>query len=100
VRTRDPDPIPAAVDASQCSLGSLGETPHFLRRRGRWLGPVLGPETEGAHAQQGTSESIKSQPIYPDDHVAAAINAGLELRRHGRYIDPNHRTGLREFAGL
>jgi hypothetical protein len=46
------------------------------------------------------SGSVTSQPIYPDDPVTAAINAGLELRRHGRYIDPNHRTGPREFAGL
>ena len=100
MRTRDPDPIPGVVDSSQCSLGSLGETPHFLPRRGRCLGPALGPETEGADAQQGMSGSVTSQPIYPDDPVTAAINAGLELRRHGRYIDPNHRTGPREFAGL
>lgn len=39
-------------------------------------------------------------PVHADDHVVAAINAGLELRRHGRYIDPDHRTDLRRLAGL
>lgn len=43
---------------------------------------------------------VGDQPGHPEDHVAAAINAGLELRRHGRYIDPSYRTGLRELAGL
>ena len=40
------------------------------------------------------------QPPQVDDHVAAAINAGLELRHHGRYVDPDRRTELRELAGL
>ena len=43
---------------------------------------------------------VGDQPVHTDDHVVAAINAGLELRRHGRYIHPDHRTGLRELAGL
>ena len=43
---------------------------------------------------------VGGQPTYPDDHVAAAINAGLELRRHGRYIDPDLRSGFRQLAGF
>ena len=43
---------------------------------------------------------VGDQPVHADDHVVAAINAGFELRRHGRYIDPDHRTGLRQLAGL
>lgn len=35
-----------------------------------------------------------------DDHVAAAINAGLELRQHARFVRPKGRTDLRELAGL
>jgi len=41
-----------------------------------------------------------SSPTHPDDHVAAAINAGLELRHHGRFVDSKGRTGLRELVGL
>lgn len=40
------------------------------------------------------------QPIRSDDHVAAAINAGLELRHHSRFVDPKGRSDLRQLAGL
>jgi hypothetical protein len=43
---------------------------------------------------------LGEQPSRTDDHVVAAINAGLELRYHGRYVDPSRRTQLRELAGL
>ena len=39
-------------------------------------------------------------PTHTDDHVAAAINAGLELRHHSRFVDSKGRTDLRELAGL
>ena len=35
-----------------------------------------------------------------DDHAAAAINAVLEFRHHGRHMEPGQRTRLRELAGL
>ena len=35
-----------------------------------------------------------------DDDVLAAINASLELRRHGRRLHPTRQTMLRELAGL
>ena len=40
------------------------------------------------------------QPAHPDDHVAEAINAGLELRHHSRYVRPDRRTDIRQLAGL
>ena len=40
------------------------------------------------------------QPTHHDDHVAEAINAGLELRHHSRYVNPNGRIDLRQLAGL
>ena len=39
-------------------------------------------------------------PSHPDDHVAAAINAGLELRHHGRFVHDKGRSDLRKLAGL
>ena len=36
----------------------------------------------------------------PDDHVLTAINASLELRRHGRRLRPSRQTMLRDLAGL
>ena len=36
----------------------------------------------------------------PDDDVLTAINASLELRRHGSRLRPRHRTMLRALAGL
>lgn len=39
-------------------------------------------------------------PAESDDHVAAAINAGLELRHHGRYVTPQRRPDLRDIVGL
>lgn len=43
---------------------------------------------------------VGDQQAHSEDHVAAAINAGLELRHHSRYIDPSYRTGLRQLTGL
>jgi len=49
----------------------------------RWLTTYLGDER-----------------THTDDHVSAAINAGLELRHHSRFVDPERRTDLRQLAGL
>ena len=49
----------------------------------RWLAISLGTESENR-----------------DDHVMAAINAGLELRHHGRYVHPDWRPDLRELVDL
>lgn len=35
-----------------------------------------------------------------DDDVLTAINASLELRRHGRRVHPSRQTRLRDLAGL
>ena len=35
-----------------------------------------------------------------DDGVLTAINASLELRRHGRRVHPSRQTMLRDLAGL
>ena len=35
-----------------------------------------------------------------EDHVRAAINAGLELRRHSAHIAEDHETDLRALVGL
>ncbi len=49
----------------------------------RWLSTYLGKEV-------GTF----------DDDVLTAVNAGLELRRHGRRLHPGRQAMLRELAGL
>ena len=43
---------------------------------------------------------LEQQQPPTDDHAAAAINAVLELRHHGRYIEPTSRARLRELAGM
>jgi hypothetical protein len=35
----------------------------------------------------------------PDDHILAAINAGLELRHHGRYVSRYGRRELQDLVG-
>ena len=42
---------------------------------------------------------LKKEAAPVDDDVLTAVNAGLELRRHGR-LHPGRRTMLRELAGL
>jgi len=36
--------------------------------------------------------------VQPDDHILAAINAGLELRHHGRYVSHAGRRELRSLV--
>ena len=36
----------------------------------------------------------------PDDHILAAINAGLELRHHGRYISRHGRRELQDLVAV
>lgn len=49
----------------------------------RWLAGNLGEET-----------------VTVEDHVLAAINATLELRHHGHWLDAGRQTSLRALAGL
>ena len=49
----------------------------------RWIATHLGKEVESS-----------------DDDVLTAINASLELRRHGHRLHPSRQTMLRELAGL
>lgn len=51
-----------------------------------------------SEVQRWLTTHFPDQPDDPDDHVAAAINAGLELRHHGRYVTPSRRSELRELA--
>ena len=48
-----------------------------------WLWASLGEETAGV-----------------EDHALAAINASLELRHHGHWLDADRQTSLRALAGL
>ena len=48
----------------------------------RWLTTSLGEETASS-----------------EDHVVAAINASLELRQHGHWLDAGRQTSLRALAG-
>ncbi|MEE8368962.1 MAG: DNA-binding protein [Thermoanaerobaculia bacterium] len=36
----------------------------------------------------------------PEDHILEAINAGLELRHHGRYVSRDDRRELQELVGV
>ena len=49
----------------------------------RWLAASLGEETAAV-----------------EDHALAAINASLELRHHGHWLDAGRQTSLRALAGL
>ena len=49
----------------------------------RWLAASLGEETGAV-----------------EDHALAAINASLELRHHGHWLDAGRQTSLRALAGL
>ena len=49
----------------------------------RWLATSLGEETASS-----------------EDHVVAAINARLELRHHGHWLDAGWQTSLRALAGF
>jgi hypothetical protein len=78
----------------------------LLLRRGRWIRPALGPETEGADAQVATPESARThchhngaanadparhqtpsvigseQPLTPPPTLAALARGGNEDRTH------------------
>lgn len=69
-------PPPATSPTSRYRLWRWSEV-------ARWLAISLGTESENR-----------------DDHVTAAINAGLELRHHSRYVHPDWRPDLRELVDL
>lgn len=44
--------------------------------------------------------SLGEKPASVEDHALVAINASLELRHHGHWLDAGRQTSLRALAGL
>ena len=44
--------------------------------------------------------SLGEESVAVEDHALAAINASLELRHHGHWLDAGRQTSLRALAGL
>ncbi|MBL6926052.1 MAG: DNA-binding protein [Acidimicrobiia bacterium] len=88
-RTRESVRLLVAGDRGPGGFPAPATDPRGRYRLWRW------PDVERWFATE-----LGDNPPGTDDHLVAAINAGLELRHHGRRITPERETDLRELVGL
>lgn len=53
-----------------------------------------------SEVERWLAASLEEETTAVEDHALAAINAGLELRHHGHWLDAGRRASLRALAGL
>ena len=79
------------------------------RGPGRFPAPVTDPRTRyrlwrWSEVRRWFEANYADRPVKRDDaaydQVAAAINAGLELRHYCRYVQPEQRVRINQFIGL